>query len=181
MTNLAWAYIQVGETQNAFNTMEIFIANIDTSSSFQSVEDQIQAFANSGAIHALAFDFDIAIQNLDAAIQLAETNHIPNETIARLYKQRGDHIFLIYEWDRVLADYNRAIELDHDFADAYYARGVLYYTQGPRTAALENFLKFSELAPNNEKISEVQIYISSITAELDALDGDDIETFSEED
>ncbi|MEL6272296.1 MAG: tetratricopeptide repeat protein [Chloroflexota bacterium] len=176
--NLAWAYLQTGATEQAFAVMDSAVVSASTE-----VQNAYKAaalamtLADAGAIHALAFDFDTAINYLTQAIDISETYALPQPFIADLYTQRGDHIFLIYEWDRVLADYDRAIELDSTAANAYFARGVLYYTQGPRPLALEDFLRFIELAPDDARHPEAEGYIESIQAELDALGGDDVEAF----
>ena len=37
-------------------------------------------------------------------------------------------VILLYEWDRVLENYNTALEIDPDYTPAYYFRGILYYS-----------------------------------------------------
>jgi len=175
--NIAWAYIQLENPEEASAAINQPIESIAEDDMFYSVAHHVHALSNAASIHALIFDFDTAIEQITMAVELAEANNLPHKVIAQLYKQRGDHIFLIYEWDRVLADYDRAIELNPTYADAYYARGVLYYTQGPRTAALEDFEQFAALAPQDERIPEAQTYINSIKVELEALGGDDTSSF----
>ncbi len=133
-----------------------------------------EALAQRAAFHSRAFNFNESIADISAAIAL-RPGHAP------YYKQRGDHIFLIYEWDRVLADYNAAILIDPEYAEVYYARGVLFYTQGPRPRALTDFQRFIELAPNDYRVTEAQENIASIQAELDALGGDDTGPFGPSD
>ncbi len=139
---------------------------------------QVSMYAYNAKVQATAFNFDEAITDITHAIDVATDANLSDATLAALYKQRGDHIFLIYEWDRVLADYNRAIELDPAYADAYFARGVLYYTQGPRPNAAEDFARFVELAhPADARVAEATEYIDSIAAELEALGGSDTGPF----
>jgi tetratricopeptide (TPR) repeat protein len=179
--NLAWTYLRQGETERAFETVHNAITIAAdaccSSTDLQLAADYARLIADRGQLHALNFDFDVAIADATQAIELASEYELPDALNAQFYKERGDHIFLIYEWDRVLADYDRAIELKPDYADAYYARGVLYYTQGPRAAALADFERFVELAPNDPRVAEAQTYINSIAVELEALDGDDTGPF----
>lgn len=142
---------------------------------------QIALLRERAALRALAFEFDGAIADITRAIELAEANMLPDACLARLYKQRGDHIFLIYEWDRVLEDYDTAISLDSNYAGAYFARGVLYYTQGPRVETIPDLERFIELAPDDPRVPEAQAYIDSIEVELDALGGDDTGAFGPSD
>jgi tetratricopeptide (TPR) repeat protein len=160
--NLSWLDLRDGNSATAFERMDMLVQDY-TQGAYQA-----EALAKRAALHALAFDFDAAIADMDAAIAL-----VPDEP--RYYKQRGDHIFLIYEWDRVLDDYNTAITLDPTYADAYYARGILYYTQGPRADAIPDFEQFLALAPHDRKATNAATYITSIEAEIEALGGDDTE------
>jgi len=174
VVNLAWVRLQQGDNEGAFALMDELV-NLYAAEGepFQ----HAAMLARRSRFHALAFNFDAAIADATAAIELEDNA----EALARYYKLRGDHIFLIYEWDRVLDDYNRAVELDPDYADAYFARGVLFYTQGPRPAALEDFQRFSELVPDDPRAAEAAEYIESIEAELAALGGDDTGAFGPSD
>lgn len=168
--NLAWVYVQLGRERDAFDLMTRAVEE-------SAPEAQVERLRARAKVYALAFAFDKAIEDVTQAIALAELNRLPPATLARLYKQRGDHIFLIYEWDRVLADYNTAIEFDPTYADAYFARGVLYYTQGPRPLAQADFERFLVLAPRHPRAPEAVTYIESIEQELEALGGDDTGAF----
>jgi tetratricopeptide (TPR) repeat protein len=77
---------------------------------------------------------------------------------------------LLYEWDRALADYNRALELDPDYADAYYYRGVLHYTLLEREQAIADFGRYLELAPDGLHAENAAQYITDLQTQLEALD-----------
>ena len=131
----------------------------------------IEILSRRAEIQALDFDYDAAIAGMDRAIALAEG--MPDygaSGLAALYTQRGQMILLLYEWDRVLDDYNRAITLDPDYAEAYYHRGILFYTQGPRENALDDFERYLELAPVGAYAEDAAIYREEIAAEREALE-----------
>jgi tetratricopeptide (TPR) repeat protein len=117
-------------------------------------------------LNALAFRFDEAIADMDAAIALEPDS-------PALYVERGQRILLTYEWDRALADYNHALELEPNYADACYYRGILYASvpEGidARRLALADFQRYLELAPDGQHSADAERYASEIRAQLDAL------------
>jgi tetratricopeptide (TPR) repeat protein len=125
---------------------------------------QADALASSAQLYALAFRYDEAIGDMNAAVALDPTN-------PALYVLRGNITLLIYEWDAVLADYNTAIQLDPDYADAYFYRGVLYYTRIEYLLALDDFNHYLELAPDGEHAADAATYIEEIERTQAALDG----------
>jgi tetratricopeptide (TPR) repeat protein len=79
-----------------------------------------------------------------------------------------------YEWDSALADYNKAIALDPAYPDAYYERGVLYYSilqtgVELRTEAFDDFHHYLELAPDGDHAADATRYTAQIEKELEAL------------
>lgn len=162
-TNLAWAYLQIGKEEDAFTLMD---AAVERTQLFDEPTAQIDFLRVRSQLYALAFRYDEAIADMDAAIALEPNN-------ARLYVERGQRILLLYEWDRALADYNRALELDPDYADAYYFRGVLYASvpEGfeARQAALDDFQQYLALMPEGEHAEDAARYITEIQAQLDVV------------
>jgi tetratricopeptide (TPR) repeat protein len=125
-------------------------------------EHETFALTRRAQLYALAFRYDDALTDMDAAIELDPTN-------PELYVLRGQIILYLYEWDRVLADYNHAIELAPDYADAYYYRGVLFYAQAQRDDALADFEHYLDLAPDGDHAADAEQYIIDIQRELEAL------------
>jgi tetratricopeptide (TPR) repeat protein len=158
--NWAWVTLQEGETDEAIETLTWLVEHERTSST----ESYIYALTKRSQLYALAFRYDEAIADVNAAIELEPDN-------PELYVERGQRILLTYEWDDVLADYNHALELDPNYAPTYFHRGVLFYTQGPRENALPDFQRYLELAPDGEFAEQAAQYIEEIEAELEALDG----------
>lgn|GEM_PF-2512001 len=161
--NLVWAYIQLGDTEPARERLNQLIElSQDFSPTLQAHTLEIRA-----QMLALMFDYTSAIQDMDIVIELLQSDY----GRARAYKQRGDIIMLIYEWNRALDDYNMAIELNSNYAEAYYRRGILYYTMVERANAIADFETYLELASEGEFAESAQQYIDDIQIELDALGG----------
>jgi len=166
-TNLAWTYVQLGKNDKAFDVLDTLVeASIDT----YTHRPRIEALRSRALIRALAYDYSGAIEDMDRVIQVARVEGYLGESLAELYTLRGKIIFLIYEWDRVLDNFNTALEYDPNYAPAYFQRGVLYYTMAQRENALADFQHYLELAPDGENAAEAQQYSESIKIELDALE-----------
>ena len=158
--NIAWAYLQLGQSDTA---IELLTEAIESTASSQN--ELTYLLSVRAQLHALAFDYDSAIADIDEAILL-------NLDDAQLFNIRGNIITLIYEWDRALSNYDAALDLDPSYADTYFNRGILLYTMTRREDALADFEMYLELAPNGLNAQEAIRYINSITIELDALDNE---------
>jgi tetratricopeptide (TPR) repeat protein len=158
--NLAWTYLQLGEVEACFDLMERVVEAAESMT--YTNRFRIAALTYRAQLYALAFRYDDALADMDAAIELDPTN-------PELYVLRGQITLYIYEWDRVLADYNYALELDPDYADAYYYRGILFYTQAQREQALPDFQRYLELAPDGDHAADAAQYIADIQRELQTL------------
>jgi tetratricopeptide (TPR) repeat protein len=66
------------------------------------------------------------------------------------YNQKGDP-------DRAIADFNKVIELNPNFAPAYGARGSAYETKGDPDRAIADYRKATELgfAPSKERLKQL--------------------------
>ncbi len=154
--NSAWIHIQNGDTAEALQS----IKNIDTA---------FEWLPYRAKLYALLLDYTTAIEELDSAIDIATHTELDDSTKAQLYKQRGDLIMLIYEWDRAMTDYNLALEFDNTYAEAYFARGILNYTMAQREEAIADFQTYLDHNPEGDQATIAQAYIDSIQTELDAL------------
>ena len=72
-----------------------------------------------------------------------------NPADADAYYNRGDAYSEIGEYEKAVADYNKAIQVDPNDADAYYNRGCTYGEMGEYDKAIADFNKAIELAPND--------------------------------
>ncbi len=172
VVNLAWVYIKLGRNAEAFQLMETEIARFNPKYSFGFAAT---ALSQRSKLYELAFQYDDAVADLDLAIEycLNSTSVTPSYC-ARYYTLRGQTYLLLYEWDNVLADYNTAIELDPSYADAYFYRGVLFYSilqtgQTMYTEALADFNRYLELAPDGDHAAEATRYLTDIQIQQNAL------------
>ncbi len=118
----------------------------------------------------LASQFDNAYDDLNVAIVLSPHN-------PALHVLRGQVQLARYKWDASESDYNAALAIDPDYADAYFYRGVLRYSilqtgLSLREDALADFERYLDLAPDGEHATNATRYVTSIQAELEALNGD---------
>ncbi len=104
------------------------------------------------------------LDELDAAIASA-----PDDPA--LYVERGRLQLLVYEWDRALADFDRALALDPNAAEAYYQRGLLYASapdgsNDTRLRAIDDFRRFLDLAPEDARRTRATDHIRRLEAAL---------------
>lgn len=175
IVNLAWLYVITNRTEDALTLLNDYLditpELVQNSFKTDNWINIYEILPRRAQLYALAFDYDSAIADMDAAIEIAEANNASDTQLAELYTLRGEIIFLIYEWDRVLDNFNTALEFDPDYAPAYFQRGILYYTMAQRESALADFQHYLEIAPDGDDAAEAQRYIDSIQIELESLGG----------
>ena len=74
--------------------------------------------------------------------------HPKGKYVADAYFNRGFVYYNLKQWQKALADYNKAIELNPDLADAYFNRGVVYHNLKQWQKALADYDKAIELNPD---------------------------------
>lgn len=172
--NLAWLYLHSDRDAEAFALLDDYMGEIsepDDQAPVTLTVSQSDRLVIRAEFHALNADFDAALKDMDTAIAFASTYLASLDMLAELYEERGQIRLLTYEWDAVLADYNAAIEAVPNYAEAYYRRGLLYYTTlVDRENALPDFERYLELAPDGEFAADAAQYITDIQAELEALE-----------
>ena len=115
--------------------------------------------------------WDLAIDDFTVAIELDQKRQHPE--IALLFMNRGFAYGNFNQPEESLADYNTAIQIRPDFAEAYCNRALLHYKQDRFDLAEADFQKVLELSPSAqagemardmlEKLSEMAQQSSSIT------------------
>ena len=168
-SNLMWAYIQIGEIDKAFTEPGLI------------PEDpfgRMTVLSRRALFYLQLSDHQAALEEINKAFDVARDTQIytavSEKSLAELYTVRGQIYLNIYEWDMSLEDYNTALELAPDYAEAYFQRGVLYYSilqtgQELREEALADFRHYLELAPDGPYAEQAERYAETIEAELAAL------------
>lgn len=170
VVNLGWLYLRADRDAEAFALLDDYVGNVADVRDTPSVS-QIDRLTIRAQFYALNADFDAALRDMDTAIASASTYLASLDTLAKLYVERGQIRVLTYEWDAVLDDYNAAVETSPRYADAYYYRGLLYYTTlVDRENALPDFEHYLELYPDGPFAADAAQYIADIEAELKALE-----------
>ena len=67
---------------------------------------------------------------------------------AKKYLIRGDNFSAIKDYDHAILDYDQAIHLRPEYAEAYNNRGYAYYWKGDATQAIADYSRAIELRPN---------------------------------
>ena len=146
----------------------------------------LEAFANRGLTYTSIPDFfratddegelidpdqpawDLAINDYTQAIDLDPRCQHPE--ISLLLMNRGFAYSNFDQPEAALADYDRAIEIKPDFAEAHCNRGMLHYKQERLDLAEADFKKTLELSPNmqagqvaREMIEKLESMLSPLT------------------
>jgi len=92
-------------------------------------------------------DIDQAISDYSKAIDLGGDSND--------YKERGLLYSLKEQDDMSMADYNKAISLDPNNAEAYFARGALHFRRDEYAEAVANFAKTKRLNPSHPSAQDM--------------------------
>lgn len=94
---------------------------------------------------------------------------------AALFLARGRLHLRLYEWDQALADFDAALALNPNLAEAYYQRALLYASapegREARVQALADYERYLALAPDGEHAAAASRAIDVLRAQLEALGG----------
>ncbi|XHX76056.1 MAG: tetratricopeptide repeat protein [Stenomitos frigidus ULC029] len=106
-----------------------------------------QAYINLANARAKKGDSDGALQDYAQAIALRSSP----ELRAGAYNNRGNVQFGLNKVREAIADYNQAIQLQSDYADAYYNLGLAQQALGNRTAAIRSLQRAASFYQQQNK------------------------------
>ena len=104
--------------------------------------DDAQSYINRAFAYNKLEEYQKAADDYTAALGLQE-----NEV---LYCNRGNCYVKLERYDEAMADYNKSIELNAEYADAYYNRGELNQILKDYAAAMADYNKAAELEQQRE-------------------------------
>lgn len=99
-----------------------------------------EAYSMLGEAYQNKCSFDEAINNYNKATELQ-----PNKGN---FFNRGNAFYFFGKNDLALKDYNKAIDLDRNFTEAYFNLGIVLMTGNKPTQAMDNFNKVIMLKPS---------------------------------
>lgn len=155
--NLAWTYLQLNRSNDAFLLMDKLVDSQKT--------DDLRALALEyrARFYALVFRYTDAIADMSAAIALT-----PDQSYLLL--ERSSFYNLNRQSELALKDIITVLDLNPTYADAYYARAMFYnyYPAGDDTLrlALIDFKRYLELAPNGEHADETKRYVATLEEQI---------------
>ncbi len=79
------------------------------------------------------------------------------------YVNRGSAYLYLEQYDRALADFNKAIGLNPQVVEAYYNRGIIYRIQGKIAEAIADFEKVIDTSYNPQIIDMAEQQIEEIS------------------
>lgn len=126
----SWSYCNLDKYEDAI---------VDMNKALE-IEPKTSAFYyDRGRFEYWAERYKDAVVSLTRGIELKPTEN--------KYLFRGNSYMALEEYDLALADFNSSIEIDPEFARAYYRRGILYKKMELLENAAKDFKKAIELDP----------------------------------
>ena len=103
------------------------------------------SYINRGVLHFSFGDYELALQDFDAALRL-------NETLPQAFVNRGYALVALERWADSIEAFDRGIELGaSDSGRAHFNRGIAHEELGQLRAAYADYLRASELNPEWEE------------------------------
>jgi tetratricopeptide (TPR) repeat protein len=87
----------------------------------------------------------------DACTRVMDSGRLPNNQLYIGHHNRGWSYFNAGDADKALADFDKSIEHNPDYADTYYARAVVQQERGARDNALSDLDRYLDLKKNDWK------------------------------
>lgn len=125
----------------------VYLREQNAAAAEQDLNKAINLVENKAQINLLVAQIYLQAQNFDKAIAYA-TASIESNASAVAYSLRANAYSGLKQFDKAIADFDKAIQLSPDIAAIYMERGVAYANMGDFTKAMADTNKAIELAPN---------------------------------
>jgi tetratricopeptide (TPR) repeat protein len=101
---------------------------------------------NAGLTAVSEGNYDEAIRLCTKAIASGE---LSREELSLVYELRGVAWYQKKDYDKAIADYTKAIEINPQSAEAYYNRGIAWYDKGNNEKAIADYTKVIAINPKD--------------------------------
>ncbi|MEM1319095.1 MAG: tetratricopeptide repeat protein [Bacteroidota bacterium] len=135
--NLTKAYFERAMVLKAMGDTEGALRDYDYVINLRG-ETYFEAFLNRGLTKKMLGDFDEAFMDLNLVLE-----HYPNN--AELYKNRANLYLLSGNYWQAIGDYSDAIQLNRDFAEAYFNRGLAHFLVYDKVSGCTDLGRSSDL------------------------------------
>jgi tetratricopeptide (TPR) repeat protein len=88
-------------------------------------------------------------QRLAGCTAVIKAGHESAQNLAKAFNNRGNAYLGLRDYERAIADYGRAIEIDPQHAPAFYGRGNAYQRKGRYDRAIKDYDRAIEIVPSN--------------------------------
>ena len=88
-------------------------------------------------------------QRIASCTAVIKAGHERPQNLAKAFSNRGNAYLGLRDYDRAIADYGRAIEIDPQHAAAFYGRGNAYQRKGRYDRAIKDYDRAIEIVPSN--------------------------------
>src|SRR5882672_8197883 len=96
---------------------------------------------------------------IDGCTRLIESGVLTPDTLAIALQNRGTAYLGKGDPDRAIEDYDRAIRLDPNYANAFNSRGVAYQAKGQNDRALKDYDEAIRLEPGNSNALDSRAFV----------------------
>ncbi len=120
-------YLQMGQSAEAIS---------DLNKAIQLDPKNANAYIDRGYIHGILGQYEDAVTDFTKAI-------------INVFYSRGQTYYYSGDWNKVISDYTKVIELDPENVDAYCSRGAAYCFSAHYSQAISDFDKAIKINPKN--------------------------------